>query len=127
MKTDKRLGIWMDHSTAHLIRFTSDENENSVIESSFTHVAKKESFEKSENVMHNKEQHQQAEYYKKLAEAIKPYDEVLLFGPTDAKQELFNKLKADHLFEKIVIEVKQADKMNENQQSAFVRDYFSKR
>ena len=39
--------------------------------------------------MHNKEQHEQSDYYKKLGETIKNYTEVLLFGPTDAKVELF--------------------------------------
>ena len=50
----------------------------------------------------------------------------MLFGPTDAKTELFNLLKADHHFDKINIETKHADKMTENQQHAFVREYFFK-
>ena len=74
--------------------------------------------------MHNKEQHQQSEYYKNLGDKIINYEEVILFGPTDAKVELFNILKADHRFENIKIVVKPADKMTENQQHAFVRDHF---
>ena len=74
--------------------------------------------------MHTKEQHQQSSYYKKLRDAIKNYQEVVLFGPTDAKNELLNLLKADHLFENIKIEVKHYDKMTENQMHAFVREYF---
>lgn len=127
MTTAKNLGIWMDHSSAHLMEFTSDPIETKTIESKFTHQAKEESLSKSENLMHNKEQHQQSEYYKKLGEIIKNYEGVILFGPTDAKVELFNTLRADHHFEKIKIEVKQADKMTENQQHAFVREHFSKR
>jgi len=53
-------------------------------------------------------------------------DSVFLFGPTDAKVELFNILEADHRFAKIKIEVKHADKMTENQQHAFVKKFFSK-
>jgi hypothetical protein len=75
--------------------------------------------------MHNKEQHQQSEYYKKIGEIIKDYKEVILFGPTEAKTELFNILKADHLFENIKIEIKQTDKMTENQQHAFVKNHFN--
>jgi hypothetical protein len=56
---------------------------------------------------------------------MKDYDEVILFGPTDAKSELYNLLKNDHHFDKIRIEVKPADKMTENQQQAFVKKYFS--
>jgi len=43
------------------------------------------------------------------------------------KVELLNTLRADHLFAKIKIEVKQTGKLTENQQHAFVREYFSKR
>ena len=79
------------------------------------------------NRIHFPVPHQQSEYYKKLGEIIKNYEGVILFGPTEAKVELFNTLKADHHFEKINIEVKQADKMTENQQHAFVREHFSKK
>src|SRR5450755_2577651 len=126
MSTAKDLGIWMDHSSAHLIEFTTDPMETNSIVSKFTHEEKEQSFGKSENLMHNKEQHEQSEYYKKLGEAIKNYENVILFGPTDAKTELFNVLRADHRFEKIKIEVKQADKMTENQEHAFVREHFSR-
>ena len=127
MITAKNLGIWMDHSSAHLIEFTTDPIETKTIESKFTHQAKKSSLNKSENLMHNKEQHQKSAYYKKLGEIIKNYEGVILFGPTEAKVELFNILRADHHFEKIKIEVKQADKMTENQQHSFVREHFSKK
>lgn len=126
MSTAKDLGIWMDHSSAHLMEFTIDPIETTTITSKFTHGEKEQSFGKSENLMHNKEQHRQSEYYKKLGEAIKNYENVILFGPTDAKVELLNVLRADHRFEKIKIEVKQADKMTENQQHAFVREHFSR-
>jgi len=126
MTTAKNLGIWMDHSSANLMELTIDPIETKTIESKFTHQAKEQSLSKSENLMHNKEQHQQSEYDKKLGEAIKNYEAVILFGPTDAKVELFNTLKADHHFEKIKIEIKQTDKMTENQQHAFVREHFSR-
>ena len=126
MTTEKKLGIWMDHSNAHLMEFTSTNGEEMVEASALTHQGKEHSVGSSENVIHNKEQHQQTDFYKKLGEAIKNYDEVVLFGPTNAKAELFNTLKTDHHFEKIKIEVQQADKMTENQQHAFVKEYFSK-
>ena len=127
MTANKRLGIWMDHATAHLMEFTVDPIETKSIESKFTHEEKEHSLGKNENLMHHKEQHEQADYYKKLGEVIRNYDHVILFGPTDAKVELFNLLKANHLFEKIKIEVEQADKMTENQQHAFVKKHFSGR
>lgn len=126
MITKKKLGIWMDHSNAHLMEFTTDGIEENMITSKFTHEEKEQSLSKRENIMHNKEQHQHSAYYKQLGEKIKDYDEVILFGPTDAKVELLNVLKEDHHFDKIKIETQSADKMTEGQQYAFVKQYFSK-
>jgi ADP-heptose:LPS heptosyltransferase len=74
--------------------------------------------------MHHKEQHEQADYYKKLGEIILNYTNVILFGPTSAKQELMNSLKDNHHFDKIKIDVKPADKMTEREQQLFVKNYF---
>ena len=125
MTTTKKLGIWMDHADAHLMEFVTDTIELNSIESTFSHQEKTESMGRSENIMHNKEQHQQAGYYKNLAEKIMNYDEVVLFGPTNAKAELLNILKENHHFDKIKIEVKQTDNMTQNQQQAFVRTHFA--
>jgi hypothetical protein len=124
MTTKKNLGIWMDHANAHLIEFLKDTSETRTIVSKFTHQEKEHSLGKSEHLMHNQENHQQSEYYKNLAGIIINYENVILFGPTNAKTELFNIIKADHHFGKIKIGVRQADKMTENQQFAFVKEYF---
>ncbi|HCN84286.1 MAG TPA: hypothetical protein DIT07_11810 [Sphingobacteriaceae bacterium] len=115
----------MDHSSAHLIEFTTDPMTTKAIESKFTRQEKEEALGRSESLMHNKEQQEQAEYYKELSTIIKNYDEVILFGPTDAKVELYNTFKDDDLFSKIKVEIKQTDKMTENQQHAYVREHFS--
>jgi hypothetical protein len=126
MTTAKNLGIWMDHSNAHIMALTAGPMETTIIESKFTHGEKQHSLGSSENLMHHKEQHQQSAYYKRLGEIIKNYEEVILFGPTNAKVELFNTLRADRQFANIKIEVRQTDKLTENQQHAFVRDHFLK-
>jgi stalled ribosome rescue protein Dom34 len=124
--TVKKLGIWMDHSMANLMEFTTDPILTKTIHSDTSQHGKSSDFGKNENLMHNKEQHQQSEYFKKLGEAIKNYDEVILFGPTTAKAQLLNLLAEDQHFAKIKIEVKQTDKMTENQQHSFIKEYFTK-
>lgn len=116
----------MDHSKAHVIEFNNASADPLTIDTEFTHQEKEQSLSKSENIMHNKEQQKQGEYYKKIGEIIKSYDEIILFGPTDAKLELYNLIKEDQQFSKVKIEVQQADKLTENQEQAFVRDHFSK-
>ena len=124
MEKIKQLGIWMDHSIAHLMDLTNGAIVQSIIVSEFTHDDKKFGLMKDEKHMHIKKQHMQSGYYKKLSDAIIKYQEVVLFGPTEAKNELLNLLKTHHLFENIKIEVKHADKMTENQMHAFVKEYF---
>jgi hypothetical protein len=126
MMNTKKLGIWMDHSHAHLIEFTSDPMTTTTISSDFTHAVKGESIQKSEGLMHHKEQHNQASYYNHLGQQIKSYTDVLLFGPTEAKDELFNLLRSNHSFDKIHITVQNTDKMTEHQMHAFVKESFSK-
>jgi len=119
-----KLGIWMDHSNAHLIEFTEEPMQTEVLGAGSA-GDKEHHNGKSEKVTHNSEQHHITEYYKKLGESIRNFGEVILFGPTDAKTELLNTLRADHRFDKIKIEVQQAGKLTDNQQHAFVREYFS--
>jgi len=125
MKTERKLGVWMDHSIAHLMELTDKPFEIETIESEFDHEDKEESLTKGESLMHNKEQHSQLKYFKKLSHEIQNFHRVVLFDPTTAKQELFNLLSKDHNFMKTNIEVKDTDKMTPKQQEAFVREYFS--
>ncbi len=54
MNTQK-LGIWIDHREAHLIKFTMDPMETKTIYSKFTHETKVQSLKHGENNMHTKE------------------------------------------------------------------------
>ena len=125
MTNEKKLGIWMDHASAHLMEY-ADPIVTKIISSDSTHEEKEFTLQKGESFMQRKNQQQEAEYYQAIAESIKNYDEVLLFGPTNARTELLNILNADLHFSDIKIETKPSDKMTENEEHAFVRDYFSK-
>lgn len=123
--TAKNLGIWMDHSHANLIDLNKDKN-NHTIESNFTFSIKEETLSRSENIMHNKENQMHEAYYKKIGDEILKYDNVLLFGPTNAKAELHNYLDKDLHFKDIKFDLESADKMTDNEKAAFVRDHFEK-
>ncbi|QJP34738.1 hypothetical protein F0365_10210 [Nonlabens sp. Ci31] len=123
MKKQKTLGIWMDHSTANLIDLESKKDNHSIV-SDFTFDTQEEALSRSENLMHNKRQQMHEAYYKKIAAVILKFEHVLLFGPTNAKTELYNYVNADLRFKHIKIETKAADKMTENKKVAFVRNYF---
>jgi hypothetical protein len=124
MKYIRQLGIWMDHSNAYLMEFTNDSILTNRVVSEFSKQGAELNHYKGEKLIHKKEQHLQLDYYKKIGDIIRMYQEVVLFGPTDAKNELLNMVKTDHLFNEIKIEVENSDKMTESQMHTFVRDYF---
>src|ERR1700733_7790603 len=123
----KNLGIWMDHAHAHFMESATDTITTNIVSNPFKHRDKANSLGKSEEGMHHKEQQEQAKYYGKLGAIIRNYQDVVLFGPTNAKVELLNILRADHHFEHVRLETRESDKMTQNEQQAFVRDYFSAR
>ena len=114
----------MDHSNAYLMEFTNDSFLTNRIVSELSTQEAELNHYKGEKLIHKKEQHLQISYYKKIGDFIKNYQEVVLFGPTDAKNELLNMVKTDHLFNEIKIEVENSDKMTESQMHTFVRDYY---
>ena len=124
MNTQKQIGIWMDHSTANLIAFSNDKIVKTKMELIPAFPGSVENLRLNESLMNNKEQNHLSDFYQKLSNVIKDYDEVLLYGPTNAKIELFNQLKQDIHFDRIKIDVQPADKMTDNQQEAFVKKFF---
>ena len=124
MKAKNNLGIWMDHSIAHLIEV---ENDQMAADTITAKVGEQDEplDKRDETLIQNKEQNELADFFSRISDVIINYDEVLLFGPTNAKTELINKLKEDHHFDDIKIEVKAADKMTKNQLQSFVDEHFS--
>lgn len=124
-KEIKRLGIWMDHFHAHLIEYNDiTKNKDTITQKTIHHRSGNNDNDQNESMVHNKENQDQSEFYKNIKTKILEYNDILLFGPTDAKTELINILRADHHFDLIKIESRSADKMTENQEYAFVKDYF---
>ena len=119
----KKLGIWMDHSHAHLKEFRNEYMESFEKDFDISNKKKSHLFH-GESSMHNKEESLQTEFYKSLSKVIAEYKEVLLFGPTEAKSELYNVLKADHQFANIKIEVKNSGQLSDNQERAVIRAHF---
>ncbi|NVO18835.1 MAG: hypothetical protein HXX13_03995 [Bacteroidetes bacterium] len=125
MKISDKVAVYLDHSEAFLMELSDDVIIQKSVSSGFSHQDKEFSLSRSENLMHNKENQHQFAYFKKLGGMLLNYNDVVLFGPTNAKNELLNLLKADHRFDKIKIEAKDADKLDEYHRHAFVRQYFS--
>lgn len=126
METKRRLGIWMNHSDAHLMEFKTDIIEMNTIESTFSHQENAEESEDNQQKKPTKGKRKQAKFYKDLSEKIKYYDEVVIFGPTEEKSKLVDILESDSQFANIKIEVLDTDNLTENQQHTFVKEHFLK-
>jgi len=123
MNPKKNLGIWMDYSSAQLI--DPDKDKNQIIQSKFSSELQKEVMKKGEKHLHNKEEQMQQAYFNEIADKIHGYDQVLLFGPTNAKKELNHYLNEKELFKHVKITLESADKMTENERNAFVKRHFN--
>ncbi|SDW57124.1 hypothetical protein [Flavobacterium degerlachei] len=126
MKKPNQIGIWMDDSIAFLIEFTTKPFEIQTIVSEFvaggkksSHLNENESLSSSKATILNK-------HFSKIGKAILKYNEIVLFGPTEAKLDFFDFLSEDERFLKLKVEIKDADKMNVNQQHDFIKEYFGK-
>ena len=125
MNKIKFLGIWMDHSNAFLMELYNHKitSKNIVIKTS--QKKEEDNVDTHEIQVHSKEESQhRAAFFKEISNVIRNYQNVLLFGPTDAKNELYNLLKEDHRFENTKFELRNTDKMTEEEMNQFVVEYF---
>lgn len=132
----KKMAIWMDHKEA---KFINPEDLDAGIQTIVSTVKSREriageasdgiklgGFRSSNNEFSKHERKQNAlnSYYKKLAEKLSDYDEILVFGPTTARQEFCNYLKEDQNFADKVIRSDDGNYNSDNQLKAFVKKSF---
>ncbi len=125
MKTSKKVGVWMDYSAAHIIEFSENPNEIGTIKSKFASRICKE---KNKGVAHLYSLAKQCktEYLNKIAATISNYDKVLLFGPTNAKAELFNLLFEDQRFFKIKAYLEETGNMSPKKRNRYMSKHFAR-
>lgn len=125
MTLSKKVGVWMDYSIAHIMEFSEKPFEVKTIESKFSSSDKANGLAKGEKHLHSKEKQFKIDYFKQIASELLLYDKVLLFGPTNAKTELYNLLSEDNRFLKTKMHLKETSKMTLNQRNKFILEHFS--
>ena len=126
MKTIKQLGIYIDYKNAFLMELINRLIVSRNIEfedPTVSDLIHEESIKQEINK--EKQQHLPSAYYLELCDVIRNYDQVVLFGPNDAKNELFNLLEFDHNFDSIKIHNENTDNLDEIQMHNFVKMYFN--
>ena len=103
----KRLALWIDHTTAYLIRIKDGKTVVSTIESDYDpkpriegekpdggKVTAKRSTN-NEYKKHRKQENQLGAFYKELTGKVQKYHIIYLFGPGTAKNELLNHIRKE--------------------------------
>lgn len=114
----------MDYSMAYLMEFSSNPFEIKTVES--TSFDTTTTYPTSTlSILLEKRKRLLYSYYNKIAREINNYDRIILFGPSNAKIELFDVLSEDERFLKTTIEITNTDQMNPAEQHQFIKNYFS--
>jgi hypothetical protein len=122
MKKNKQLSIWMDYSNALLMELC-----NHMIVSTRIEVKPSEDDDEKANDQIPTQEHirHQTDYFKEIGDVVINYQEVLLFGPTEAKSELLALLKKDCHFKNILFQLVNTNKMNDDSIHKFVVDHYN--
>ena len=133
----KQTGIWLDSKEANFIELVDGDLVNFRKIGSDSRKAKAKggapsgglrggtAVGVSEKTMENRRHNEERVYFNEILENIKDADEVVIFGPGEAKDHLVNAIKAhpSH-FNSDLMAVLTADNMTENQKVAYVKSFF---
>jgi hypothetical protein len=137
MVMKKQTGIWLDSKEANFIELVDGDLVNfHKIESDQQGAKSKGGVPgggrrggtvagASEKTMANRQRNEERGYFDEILENVKDADEVVVFGPGEAKDHLVSAIKAhpSH-FNADLMAVLTADKMTEHQKVAYVKTFF---
>jgi len=132
MKNNK-IGVWIDFRTANIIQFDKDESILHTIESAIEEYNIKGGARSKvpwgpmdktseSKYLERRQQHEKA-YYKKVANAVKDANELVIIGPGEAKTGFKKYLVSIKYPTKFSVSV--ADSMSQNQKIATVKELLS--
>lgn len=133
MKTNAKTGIWIDFEKAYIIDLDNNQETVTKVDSNIEHFnvvggsRSKQSHGPQDNVSESKylerNKQQQSTFYKSVIEKVNPNNDLVLFGPAEAKMHLKKEFLNHTNFKHKTIPVETADSITENQMKAWVRDY----
>lgn len=134
----KPIGLWLDHQLAH---FIEPDTEPSIVATAFSngefHVRYKGEYgdgtllgnhrsTNNESHKHNRTHDLREAYYQMLMDRLRQYDDIFLFGPSTAKDELKNKMEEDKDFAGRRISVASTSQPSEAEMVAAVKTHFGR-
>ncbi|MFM8179617.1 MAG: hypothetical protein ACKOAG_10615 [Candidatus Kapaibacterium sp.] len=132
----RKCGVWMDHAEAHVrdvrgeaVRIATIENDHEsrerfAGEGSDGSVLGRHRSMTTESVKNARKAEHLHEYYERLAEQLREYDDIYVFGPTTAPQEFTNNLRERKAFETKHITTESADYLSAPRMLERVRKHY---
>jgi hypothetical protein len=132
----RNVGIWMDHQKAFVVTIAGDESEVERIDSqaeSHFHLSGGARSRSpygpqdvaSEHKYEERRRHHLQSYYQNIVKLCTGANELLIFGPGEAKTELLKEIGRSKELAQRVVAVETADKMTQAQTVAMVRKRFA--
>ncbi|MET0636574.1 MAG: hypothetical protein ABWZ25_11145 [Chitinophagaceae bacterium] len=116
-------GIWLDGKHALII----SKNQTTEFEISARVAATDSQSGGSEHARNNGKHTEQLKYFKELSQQLTTFDEILVFGPGQAQEQLQHHLKEDAQFNGKQITLDTSGQLTDPQVIAKVRDFFKSR
>ena len=131
----KYVGIWVDHEKAFIVAIQGDTEKLTRIDSNVERHVRLAGGSRSgtiygpqdvasEQRVDRKYDHDLRKYYQNVIRVINDAEQILIFGPGEAKKELEKEIKKSKKLALKIVGIERADKMTEGQIAAKVRKYF---
>ncbi|MFT6167721.1 MAG: hypothetical protein ACJASF_002421 [Vicingaceae bacterium] len=122
---ENKTGIWVDFEKAFIIEANNEQESITKIESNIEHFNAHGGPQDnvSETRLLERNLHQQKEFFSNVINKVKPNNEIVIFGPAEAKINLKKEFQNHNSFKGQTIPVETSDNMTENQMIAWVKEY----
>jgi hypothetical protein len=124
MKENKQLAILVNDTNALLMELYN----HMIVSRNIVFKKKEKDTDGKEGHFEQQEIHvkhkRKFEFYKEIGDIVSHYQEVVIFGPTETKFELFKLLEANKHLNKVKIECIDTLKMSDTQMHNFVLEYY---
>jgi len=133
----RQLGVWIDHRHAVIVSIHQGKETTQEVESDVEPHVRLAGGSRSrtpygpqdiasDGKRDRRHAKQLTNFYRRVIELIRDADEILIFGPGEAKLELKDTMDKSRSLTRRVVDVETADKMTRRQFAAMVRERFTK-
>ena len=119
-------GVWIDHTNAYIINLEEKADKPEF------HIAQKLTSPENkggggEHTINNSSKGDLSKYLKNVADHLTHFNEIYIFGPGTAQEQLLHFIEKDHRFDHKKASVDVADRITDNQMVAKVREFYKHR